>query len=187
MNVKDVNNVEEVPADIIKAIFTRQTELMHKYKEIEKLPEWPLEIDDKKAQVILKDFMWRFTEEICEALEAEALGHMDHYYEELIDALHFITELLILSGIEVYPIPENHKIDSWDIPLVLVGLAGNCLKNKAWKQTPQLTDKEKYKAILQKAYHDYIGFLQKTLTREEIYNYYFKKSEVNKFRQRSQY
>lgn len=69
--------------------------------------------------------------------------------------------------------------------------AANCLKNKQWKQTPTITDKDHFDEELMDALH---FFVRLCLIRfgegdaaEAIYRMYFKKSEVNKFRQRSNY
>ncbi|WP_418392117.1 hypothetical protein, partial [Akkermansia sp.] len=39
------------------------------YKEIERLPDYPLDINNPKNQVILKDFIGRVIEELTEGFE----------------------------------------------------------------------------------------------------------------------
>ena len=69
-----------------------------------------------------------------------------------------------------------------------LGLAMNCLKNKPWKQTHMLTDKEKYISHIKKAHVQFIHLVSDVgLNADDLYKIYFKKSEVNKFRQRSKY
>lgn len=69
-----------------------------------------------------------------------------------------------------------------------LGGAMNCLKNKAWKTTHMLTDTMAYDGHLTRAN---LAFLDLALTAgldaDALYRIYFKKSEVNKFRQRSGY
>lgn len=66
--------------------------------------------------------------------------------------------------------------------------ATNCLKNKPWKSTHIVTDKDHYFEELMDGFHFYIRLFQISgLTAEDVYKLYFKKSEVNKFRQESNY
>lgn len=66
--------------------------------------------------------------------------------------------------------------------------ATNCLKNKPWKTTPVLTDQEHFYEEVADAFHFFIRFcLEANITAEGLYKLYFKKSEVNKFRQKSNY
>ena len=137
MNIKDVkmklNRIrEQYPSkDLFYIIFERQKELMEKYREIENMPR-EIDINTKKGQVWLKDFAWRITEELGEAM--------------------------------------------------------NCLKNKPWKQTEMLTDVDHYKEELADAFHFFIELcIISGISSEELFLLYFKKSEVNLFRQRSKY
>jgi len=70
-----------------------------------------------------------------------------------------------------------------------LGEAMNCLKNKPWKQTEIRTDENHYLEELADAFHFFIELciLSGLTNPEELYILYFKKSEVNKFRQRSKY
>lgn len=66
--------------------------------------------------------------------------------------------------------------------------ATNCFKNKPWKQTQVFTDREHYFEELMDAFHFMIRmFIYSGLSAEDVYRLYFKKSEVNKFRQESNY
>ena len=66
--------------------------------------------------------------------------------------------------------------------------AGNCLRNKAWKQSQVATDKDHYFEELSDALHFIIQlFIELGFSAEEVCMLYFRKSEVNKFRQRSNY
>ena len=203
MNVEDVKDFEEVSVhDILPKIEERQTELMKKYQDIEGLPDWPMEIDAQDTQIWIKDFLWRTTEELCESREAHILEHETHKIEELIDAVHFLTECFILVGMKpsidleiLYGNFENgHKSEMGSYEsnmgecIYYLGMVGNTLKNKKWKQTHILTDKAKFFKYLDTAYYHLLRTIFSCgCTPHDLYNFYFKKSEVNKFRQRSNY
>lgn len=221
MNITHAKS-EKVEGDLFLSIFNRQQELMNKYHDIElksglmQTEDCPLNLDDKRAQARIKDFSWRVTEEIGEALDAiNKENDLDHFIEELVDGLHFLTELSILvnfypkditnlthgdylksliaevKGLNIY---SNIDVKSVKRGLLLVnfiedlGMMCNCLKNKAWKQTQMKTNKDNFYIHLKKVWRDYFAILlTEDLTAEEITDYYLKKSQVNKFRQRSNY
>ncbi len=112
MNTKDFPAIEP-DGDMLKAIFEHQHKLAVKFNEIEDrnglliCKDIPVNLHDRFGQDRLKSFAWRVTEELAEAMgclknRAWKLTHYqtdeDHYYEEIIDALHFFVELMILSG-----------------------------------------------------------------------------------------
>ena len=70
-----------------------------------------------------------------------------------------------------------------------IGDAMNKLKNKPWKQTHMVTDKEAFKGCLLCAWLGFFRVLHNVfdLSAKDIFTLYFKKSEVNKFRIKSQY
>lgn len=74
MNVKNAPQ-EQIQGDMLVAIFNRQQELMEKYHDIEKniglmqTEDCPVNLHDKRGQARLKDFAWRATEEVAEAME----------------------------------------------------------------------------------------------------------------------
>jgi hypothetical protein len=212
MNVEDVES-RKSEKDPLEEMFDRQRELMIKYHDIEKkngvgsgaiLPE-KFDIDDPRCQYICKDFAWRITEELAECMEAPR-SYEKHRFEEAADALHFILELLIMNGIgaEDFPIYQtgDDRLKSlykyspglptiqygFMILIIELGMAMNCLKNKPWKQTQMETDVAKFHEQLKRVLVLWTSFAEAIgMTYEKAYDYYFKKSEVNKFRQRSQY
>lgn len=213
MNINDVQSPTEYPEDILGAIFALQRELMEKYHPIEKsnglllTEDVPVDLDDRFGQARLKDFAWRFMEEIGEAIESDASGQdLDHTQEELIDALHFLVEFCILAGVEPEFLLTGYKnLDECVNNLVSIGArdfrhnvtalvmsmgqACNCLKNKPWKQTHILTDKDKFRSRVFTVFRVFIMLCIsfRINSAQEIYDLYFRKSEVNKFRQRSAY
>ena len=72
---------EKINDDFLNVIFNRQKELMEKYHWIEKKSGllqtelFPLDLNDVRSQARIKDFAWRITEEIGEALDA--IHHQD--------------------------------------------------------------------------------------------------------------
>lgn len=113
MNVNDFQNKAPEDQDLLKMIFERQATLMEKYHLVEsknlgyECPEGQLDLHDGKHQQRLKDFAWRITEELGEAMNClkqkpwkntHMMTDEVHYREELVDAVHFMVELLIHSG-----------------------------------------------------------------------------------------
>jgi len=171
---------------------------------------WPVNLDDYVAQVLLKETAWRVTEELTESTQAFH-DHADtpqHAKEELADALHFLVELAILVGIkpdDIANVDEGNDmlravmLQAMDIPkgtlsadaygvVQELGNAMNCLKNKPWKKSQILTDGPRFRAHLIKSFY-HIGRYAWTLgmDSDDVLTFYFKKSLVNKFRQRSGY
>ena len=66
--------------------------------------------------------------------------------------------------------------------------ATNCLKNKPWKQSEVMTDKEHFYEELADAFHFFIELcITAGMDAEDLALLYHKKNAVNKFRQRSKY
>ena len=217
MNINHAT-VEEFTGDKLQAIFTRQKSLMDKYHDIElksglmQTEDCPVNLDDKRGQARIKDFSWRVTEELGEALDAKAAK--DHYQEELIDGLHFLTELTILAGKDYHnllpggtalyskdrleDLVENAKefisqngdnLNYWVSKFIEnLGMMCNCLKNKPWKQSMMKTDRNAFYGRLAEVWVLYITLLVVSgMDADSIVTTYLKKSQVNKFRIRSAY
>lgn len=238
MNVNDIDkNVVPTPTpekDMLDLIFERQHSLAVKYTPIEKqngllqTELFPGDLDDKRSQSRMKDFAWRVQEELYEA--TESLTHkehdMVHFLEEMIDAVHFFTELNLFCGYSSQTVAEFYgwepkegdkfkfletlaeKLNemtegpagkgdkNYSIPSVIymgigqpIGDAMNKLKNKPWKQTHMVTDKEEFRKCLLCSWLGFFRVLHNMfdLSAEDIFTLYFKKSEVNKFRIKSNY
>lgn len=213
MNITHATH-EEINGDRLVAIFERQKELMEKYHDIEaksgllQTGDCPVNLNDKRGQARIKDFSWRVTEEVGEALDA--ITNKEHYEEELIDGLHFLTELTILSGYDLIAslkdniensgidclqylydlehLPKSDAVSEYVCMLIeQLGMMCNCLKNKPWKQTNMITDIDEFNARLNNVWRIYISMLSLSMTSDEIADTYLRKSQVNKFRQRSNY
>lgn len=215
VNVKDYT---AVPAeDKLQAIFKQQRLLMEKYHEIEHMttgaiiPTPPLNLHLMTHQLRLKDFAWRVTEELGEALEA--VPDWAHVEEEISDALHFLTELSILAA---YPLDsgactleslfnaandlmgpsktafreQNQVCLTYRAGVVMMHLsrAMNCLKNKPWKQTHMITDTAHFYNCIAETW---MAFFQLCIVAGidavKLYDLYSRKKQVNEFRQGSNY
>lgn len=210
---------EKIEGDRLKAIFDRQKSLMEKYHDIEaksgllQTSDCPVNLDDKRGQARIKDFAWRITEEVGEALDART--HKDHLWEELIDGLHFLTELTVLAGKDYDSILpkreyglehdflqdlEEEALDyldhhrKYDLDSMVskfieqLAMMCNCLKNKPWKQSMMKTDREAFYGRLRWVWVNYVAILVTAgMTADEMAAIYLKKSQVNQFRQRSNY
>jgi hypothetical protein len=237
VNVHDFADIKLPAGDMLELIFNHQRDLMDKYHAIEETnvghaipsqcypfnpptpPTWffagALDINDRASQLRMKDFAWRITEELTEA--TLALGEDDethyleddetHYLEELIDALHFSVELLILCGIEPEELAANIDGDIFESafresrpawiskPLALayktvekLGEAMNRLKLKPWKTTAMLTDEQAFHVSLTEFFAALIDLLKASgFTARSATVMYLQKNAVNQFRQRSNY
>ena len=66
--------------------------------------------------------------------------------------------------------------------------AGNCMRNKAWKQTQVPIDLDHFLEELADALHFFIQlFIEIGIDEKKLCGLYFKKAAVNRFRQRSKY
>ncbi len=221
MNIDDVNQKIETPEEPIIAIFKLQKKLMEKYHDIElkngiNYPDEPWNLDDKAVQYIIKDMFWRVTEELAEAVETiPPLSQLSewrkfwntevsvrHFFEELSDALHFLVEASIITGlnpkIEVrihfkpptaFNVNDDSGVRKHVAEIIFnMGLAANVFKNKPWKQTQISTDVQKFKNKLIDVWVDFITLWQKLgCSQEDIYILYVKKHDVNVWRQNTNY
>lgn len=114
----------------LEEIYQMQKNLLSGYICIEGLPQYPVDINTKASQTLLKDFTARVIEELSEGYESfenvmdlfeanhsklvqthgdcieytEILNHLQNANEENADAIHFFIELLIYANIQPYDI-----------------------------------------------------------------------------------
>lgn len=129
MDIRNIKGaVPEVSQEnILQEIYKLGIEQFEGYRNIEKLPVYPLDINNSKSQVILKDFIGRVIEELTEGFEStdaavtltkkygwnidnlteeeyqEVLNHLANANEEQADAIGFYITLLAYSSI----LPED--------------------------------------------------------------------------------
>jgi hypothetical protein len=238
LNIEDIKVKIACPKLIIPAIFEHQRTLMQKYDQIETrngihVPELPGHIDNRCIQYRLKDMFWRFTEELTEAAEELSIHRQDfielknwitawdqrasiqHFFEEFVDALHFLTEASIIANLapdliqlnmeqimRVYlqdgTVFRDFDDRSWSIADVIqmsffntiqtLGLAANCLKNKPWKMTEMSTDITRFRGFLYSTWDQFfITWGRMGGSIDLLYILYAKKNQVNQWRQKTNY
>lgn len=140
----------------------------------------------------------------------------NHALEEIADAMHFLVETYLLVDIKPrdllyrppyeYPLRRDklarmcthhalrgfigHDSVEYLIYEVIhsIGSASNCLKQRPWKVSHQLVDVPKFRSLLIPAFYQLIEILCFFgLKAEDIFRVYWLKSEINKFRIRTNY
>ncbi len=127
----DSRDIKEEPGIIpehkyLEEIYKMQKNLLSGYIGIEGLPQYPVDINTKASQTLLKDFTARVIEELSEGYESfenvmalfeashaklvqtqgdcieytEILNNLQNANEENADAIHFFIELLIYANIQ---------------------------------------------------------------------------------------
>lgn len=116
MDIRDFAITADAPTGkTLEEVFLLQQELLNKYVAIEKLTKWPYNLNLPDSQVIIKDFIARVVEELGEAFESydklvigwtrnhldrpSVINNLYNFNEELADSLHFLIEVMIVSGI----------------------------------------------------------------------------------------
>lgn len=203
--------------DKLQEIWDNQRELMIKYEKIEKengllqTDKIPVDINSREGQARIRDFCWRITEETYEALVAYYQEGKLAFMEEVADILHFLSELSIISGLEIidFPQADNRKLDTLDLLflkafeyhnktehieksaldfLMELGEAAHSLKNKPWKKSLTDTNKFNYISSLIWAWEDFIKFASAAgFDSSLLYKAYFNKNLINQERQNSGY
>lgn len=115
MATKMINYPRVMPNNPLEEIFNLQKKLLEHYIPIEGMPNYPMNIETKKNQALMKNFLARGIEELSEACQCyrEIFTHVSSnspgsksiellhgFNEEVADALHFFIEALIFAGIE---------------------------------------------------------------------------------------
>lgn len=126
MDARDITTPVPVIEDstFLEHIYELQKGLIDHYVKIEGLPQYPIDVNPKKSQVLIKDFVGRVIEELGEAYESmlmidelsqnnklwtdkfpdedlrQCINHLQNVSEELADSMHFMVELLIFLNIQ---------------------------------------------------------------------------------------
>jgi hypothetical protein len=107
--------MEKIRQDSFSKMMAAQKNLVAQYITIEGLPHYPVDLQSKSGQKLIRDFSARYREEMDEAYEQlelalfsasinhleDAKQHILAYQEEIADTKHFILELLIYAGLDV--------------------------------------------------------------------------------------
>jgi hypothetical protein len=141
---------------------------MANFREIEfgngfNFPGWPVDPASMQGQHEIRRLAWCIQEELCEADEASDIeSHLESRHKllthkEMIDALHFIAELMLTLGYwpedlppqpaifmtEIYTLPAHLYITMTDL-----GKTINLCKSKPWKQSLKTFDEDQFKQKL---------------------------------------
>lgn len=129
--------------DSLEQMFISQKALLEKYKIIENLPAYPIELDSRKGQALIRDFIGRYVEELSEAFEQAAFGALDieknsqtsargcirNFNEEIADSNHFLLEILIYSNITFQDIDNMCKSRMFESGMGNLYLSGNPIQS----------------------------------------------------------
>lgn len=91
-----------------------QKGLLNEYIVLEGLPDYPVNLQEKEGQLIIKEFIGRAIEELSEAYDAmleafkaaasnnkkTAIRYLSDYNEEISDFWHFLCEILLYSDMD---------------------------------------------------------------------------------------
>lgn len=191
MNTRDFKPFTPTWAEI----FEKQKELKFMYEPEAKELYENFDIDCFEDQELFKKYCWRITEELCEALEAHFEDSTEHIKEELIDAMNFSIELMLLYGWdyqEFEPRPSHHFgdgiLNTVNSTIYSLGITANCLKNRQWRRSQYLVDllifEKRFKKFLAGEYRLLRQFFKSD---EEIRQAWSLKYQVNLFRIQSNY
>ena len=211
MNTNDFKSFD-FHSKAIHEIFDKQKYLYKVFSEkIEKNAPEDFDINCFEDQVYIKDFMFRFMEELTEA--TVDWNYKDHFYEELLDSFNFLTLIFIIYGWDGNQLdewntgkPEESLID-WDPNktkaiirdenklkakfyevIEITGYSANLLKNRPWKQSQYMVDlyllEPRLKSIWTKFNElcNYCG-----LSFEKLYMIWSQKYQCNVFRMETGY
>jgi len=197
MNTENFKPLKNLTIDFIQ---DKQMEIMFQYEPSEREVFENFDIDVYEDQETFKKYCWRITEEITEALED--MEHPQHFKEEITDAFNFLVELYSLYGWKMsdlgtifqegYPDPpEFNKRISEDFSLKVIkaiGLSANLLKNRKWRQSQYLVDllvfEKRFKDIW--LWFEYLVYWS-GISKEDLFDEWSKKYQVNIFRLDSKY
>ena len=165
----------------------------------------PAELDDRHDQLRIKELAWRVTEEIAEASRALSYGSPSDYHMEISDVIHFLVELMIVSGLTPESDPElsleqaylkarqgggppvqSTLQELWFAVVESLGLAMNQLKNRPWKEKSRETDRPEYFNQLRLTFFNLVTVCVESEVEspEMFHQLYFRKNEINQQRQR---
>lgn len=140
MDIRNIKNEPEscTPVQLLFKVFEYNKEQLEKYKEIEKLPDWPFDVNNPSQQKILKDFIGNVIEELTEGMESlygikeimnpkgwnkhlvtetesnQIYNHLQNANEEQADALGFFLTLFEFSNIGPEDILSYNGVLTWN-------------------------------------------------------------------------
>lgn len=107
----------------LDSIFELQAALMREYKTRtpDGIPDWPMDMAQKKSQRFMKDTLSKCQDELAESkyLLKRAKEHRDNdgapldrseMLEEMVDALHFFVEACVLMGVSAAELADAYAV-----------------------------------------------------------------------------
>ena len=105
--------------DRLELMFLAQRDLMDKFIEADKLPNYPIDITSKHGQRQIKELTWAMVEEMAEASyilknrSHRFTDHTDvdfaHFKEELADALAYFLEICVFANISPQELYDEYR------------------------------------------------------------------------------
>lgn len=150
------------------------------------------EVQTLQFQEWCRSTMWRIVEELSEARQESYQSH--EYYVEVCDALHFLLELSVMTGV-----PPALIEDTWPTKFIALngvnhihgiinslGMAGHSLKTRPWKRNQKPTDWKTFQQWVAAAWYSMCGFWSfQDYTPEQLLALYMEKHQENVGRQQS--
>lgn len=177
------------------------------YEKLEGIDNWKeydFSIDCSQDQMKFKDMLQiRCIEELTEA--THAMDNQEHFFEEITDAVNFFLSAYCMLGVDFKDFENVEDILSQYDPLKHLPDYNNCakhfyyivddignlcnlLKNRPWAQSNYLVsmyDFDERLKTLWSTFWNTIGWLG--ITKEQLFEMFERKYEVNKFRRKTGY
>lgn len=169
--------------------------------------KWPLNFQGQHEQEEFRLLAWRYTEELFEAMECYESGSPPaDYHEEMADALHFLVELCLATGIrytaltsgfEDVTIDADESDDSLDFVFKQVkkdpiysqrwfgsirslGLGMMSLRQRPWRRDSRESNRAQFVLMMQATFYSFVNVCIRTgITAQELHNAYFAKAKIN--------
>ena len=168
---------------------------------------WPLDFQGRAEQEEFRLLAWRFTEEMMEAMETfeNASPRLD-YHEEISDALHFLVELCLATGIScndlvtgiagstyehesgedsldfVFRKVSLDKIYStkWYSTVRAMSMAMMQLRQRPWRTDNRESNRARFVLMMQATFFAFINTCTRTgMNAEDLHRAYFAKARIN--------
>lgn len=205
-----MNTTEIIIKNSIKSydeFYQRMKEQFIAYEKIEGISDWgkyDFSIDCSEDQMKFKDMLQiRFIEELTEASEARDEENLEHFKEEITDAINFFMSAYIMTGIDLNkftPIKNiikeslyfkcskvdmlnyNWKNMCWEL-VDKVGRICNLLKNRPWSQSNYLVSLLDFEKRLKDLWIYFWTFIKNlSIDKELLFDMVERKIEVNQHR-----
>jgi len=205
--------------DRLAEIFKRQLEFVKSlepiYRDNLMFPGYyPLRLDSRDDQEHFRLLAWRCMEELCEAVECyyeylDTESYEGKFAEEMADALHFLIELCIATGVTEGELVSgyeatilNPEVDQlhycfWRIGNATeatiperignvgykLGLAMHQLRQRPWRTDDRPTNRTIFVGRMSATWYTFVTACKRAkIGPADIYNAYFAKSCINKIR-----